>query len=926
MLSLTFALALLPSYLLGSMNDVSILEETGNDFCNAVYEANLSRDDFDKQLVVKDEEEEDERRAKFVKHKYKKRKYFDDAVYHQLVLAALQRKHQERIEQLENKQRESTKEKPSLGHEAMRGVRRSCSGSGDKREVLRRSSSYKLPESSKASPPRSLHSSFSASSGEGKTEHRSSKDDAERRGSTRSSGSSSSKQRGDRPSYDRTDSARSHKSHRSDRPSYGRTDSARSHKSTSSRSSYDRADSARSNKSSRNEHHRSGSSRSLAKHLERTDSSRSCKSSGSKQLDRADSAKSFKSSTSSHSPVPTKVRSITGAPAQPATAVKIESNFMAGLGLAATPTPAAAGHVKIESNFMTGLGLGAATTVHEVPAFLSEAEEDSPQGKRRNRRNNDRNCESDNEGMPATPLRRRLSNKGLASLAEEQENTTEQVVPRMRRRLSNKGLNLASGNASSGESEPPTPRLIRRMSNPNLLAKEQQQQSAPMTPKLRRRLSNPNLLAAEQSTTMTPRMRRRLSNPNLLAKEQQAAAPMTPKLRRRMSNPNLMANAEQSTTMTPRMRRRLSNPNLLARECQTSGDDSSAPKTPRLRRRLSNPSLTAAAQQASSGGEPPGFRRRRSKTNLVFAHPNPTADDDCKSVDSNDGGSRAPPIRRRLSKKSLALNGTAGSDDESKAPPIRRRLSKKQLALNNAASDNESLATASTDRARRCRPKRTGSNPNLMSSGNASFTSADESEGEYKPRRGGRRRPQRSSSGLNEMTEDEEPVRPIARKKSDPKLSSLANADAVSAVPTNPAYPSADQLGYEPVQVNPESDNDKQSIASKYSVGTTNTTPSKAGSRAEQRKIQRAMSGNNLSSLFMKSMATAPPTSQWERDEKRKVQRAMSGNNLASLLGGSGPSTSNSKKLSTPSSPTSCLSMPPTDLFSNRSGSWHVDK
>ena len=73
-----------------TMEDIEILEESGNKMVNTVFEANLTKDDFDKSLVLIDsEEEEDERRTRFIKHKYKKRNYIDELMFHELVLAYL---------------------------------------------------------------------------------------------------------------------------------------------------------------------------------------------------------------------------------------------------------------------------------------------------------------------------------------------------------------------------------------------------------------------------------------------------------------------------------------------------------------------------------------------------------------------------------------------------------------------------------------------------------------------------------------------------------------------------------------------------------------------------------------------------------------------------------------------------------------------
>jgi Putative GTPase activating protein for Arf len=55
--------------------DMDILERSGNSLVNKYYEAKLTTDLFDKELVDWDKEKEANRRAKFIKNKYKKVKY-----------------------------------------------------------------------------------------------------------------------------------------------------------------------------------------------------------------------------------------------------------------------------------------------------------------------------------------------------------------------------------------------------------------------------------------------------------------------------------------------------------------------------------------------------------------------------------------------------------------------------------------------------------------------------------------------------------------------------------------------------------------------------------------------------------------------------------------------------------------------------------
>lgn len=72
------------------------LEDSGNVFVNSIFEANLTPKIYDKGTVLKDSEKEERKRSKFIKHKYKKLKYFDEVLYHQQVLKVLHRKHEQR--------------------------------------------------------------------------------------------------------------------------------------------------------------------------------------------------------------------------------------------------------------------------------------------------------------------------------------------------------------------------------------------------------------------------------------------------------------------------------------------------------------------------------------------------------------------------------------------------------------------------------------------------------------------------------------------------------------------------------------------------------------------------------------------------------------------------------------------------------------
>ncbi|CAB9502167.1 expressed unknown protein [Seminavis robusta] len=69
-----------------NLADIGILEQSGNTYVNEVFEAKLTKEDFDKLLVLDNDEKEAERRSKFIKDKYKKNKYQDEVVYYQRML------------------------------------------------------------------------------------------------------------------------------------------------------------------------------------------------------------------------------------------------------------------------------------------------------------------------------------------------------------------------------------------------------------------------------------------------------------------------------------------------------------------------------------------------------------------------------------------------------------------------------------------------------------------------------------------------------------------------------------------------------------------------------------------------------------------------------------------------------------------------
>ena len=87
----------------GTEQDVELLQDSGNDFCNCFFEAKLSDKLFEKSLVLGNAQEEEHRRANFIKKKYKKLKYFDEVVYHKEVLNLIQRRRREQQDEEERR-------------------------------------------------------------------------------------------------------------------------------------------------------------------------------------------------------------------------------------------------------------------------------------------------------------------------------------------------------------------------------------------------------------------------------------------------------------------------------------------------------------------------------------------------------------------------------------------------------------------------------------------------------------------------------------------------------------------------------------------------------------------------------------------------------------------------------------------------------
>ena len=75
-----------------TLKDVEIMERSGNAYVNKSFEALLTKDMFRKKLVLEDEDEEDERRSKFIRNKYKKHLYLDSVIYHAQWMEAIRKK------------------------------------------------------------------------------------------------------------------------------------------------------------------------------------------------------------------------------------------------------------------------------------------------------------------------------------------------------------------------------------------------------------------------------------------------------------------------------------------------------------------------------------------------------------------------------------------------------------------------------------------------------------------------------------------------------------------------------------------------------------------------------------------------------------------------------------------------------------------
>ena len=74
-----------------TLEDLEILEGSGNSVVNRIFEATLGHDDFDKQYVNPSPDAETKRRSRFIKQKYKKRFFFNAILYHEQILFLLQK-------------------------------------------------------------------------------------------------------------------------------------------------------------------------------------------------------------------------------------------------------------------------------------------------------------------------------------------------------------------------------------------------------------------------------------------------------------------------------------------------------------------------------------------------------------------------------------------------------------------------------------------------------------------------------------------------------------------------------------------------------------------------------------------------------------------------------------------------------------------
>lgn len=116
---LTFSDCFIPGSV--SIEDIEVLEGSGNLVVNKIFEATLEPDDFDKYFVAPTADMECRRRSRFIKHKYKRRLFFDDMLYHECILSLLQKNRRRCCSQLGPSSNEPVCYNLSCQRESLRG-------------------------------------------------------------------------------------------------------------------------------------------------------------------------------------------------------------------------------------------------------------------------------------------------------------------------------------------------------------------------------------------------------------------------------------------------------------------------------------------------------------------------------------------------------------------------------------------------------------------------------------------------------------------------------------------------------------------------------------------------------------------------------------------------------------------------------------
>ena len=113
--------------------DTEILEYSGNAFVNSIFEARLDESEFEKHpQFATDEEEASNHRAKFVKYKYKRRKFIDEVVYYKKMLELLLGKRdEEEEEEAEEERSTSSVQEKRRSFRRVRSVPQCGSGCND---------------------------------------------------------------------------------------------------------------------------------------------------------------------------------------------------------------------------------------------------------------------------------------------------------------------------------------------------------------------------------------------------------------------------------------------------------------------------------------------------------------------------------------------------------------------------------------------------------------------------------------------------------------------------------------------------------------------------------------------------------------------------------------------------------------------------